>query len=65
MVLHYKRFRLDIRKKFFMLRTVAQGAQGGSGAPSLQTPKVWGWSLSTWWSCGCPCSLQGVGPDGF
>jgi len=26
-----------------------------------------GWigALSTWWSCGCPCLLQGVGPGGL
>ena len=30
------------------------------GAPSLQTPKVrLDGALSTWWSCGFPCSLQG------
>ena len=27
------------------------------------TSQGWaGWALSTWWSCGCPCSLQGVRP---
>lgn len=37
------RFGLDIRKKFVTVRVVkhrlAQVAQGGDGAPSLETPK--------------------------
>jgi len=36
------------------------------GAPSLQTPNVrLDGALSTWWSCGRPFLLQGVGPDGL
>ena len=36
------KIRLDIRKKFFTITALAQVAQRGGGAPSLQTPSVRG-----------------------
>jgi len=40
---------------------LVQVAQRGSGAPSTEIPKVrLDGALSTWWSCGCLCSLQGI-----
>jgi len=60
---------LDIRKMFFTVRAVRHWhrlPREAVGAPSLETPKVrLDGALSTWWSCRCPCSLQGVGPDGL
>ena len=51
-------FQLDISKKGS--EALAQVAQSGGGAPSLQTPKVRLEGSEHWWSCGCPCSLQGL-----
>jgi len=34
-------------------------------SPPCRHPRAEDGALSTWWSCGCPCSLQGVEPDGL
>ena len=56
-------FRLDLRKKIFTIRVVKHWhrlPREVVDAPSLETAKVrLDRALSTWWSCGCPCSLQG------
>ena len=44
---------------------VAQAAQRGGAAPSLQTAEVREWGSEHCWSCGCPCSEQAVGADGL
>ena len=60
---------MDIGKKFFTIRLVRHWhrlPREVVGALSLETPKVrLDGALSTWWSCGGPCSLQGVGVDGL
>ena len=43
---------------------VAQVAQRGGDAPSLQIDNV-RWGSEHCWSCGCLCALQGVAPDGL
>ena len=44
---------------------VAQGAQTGSGAPSLQTPKVRDGALHTDGAGNVPLHCRRVGPDGL
>ena len=55
--------RLDIRKKFFTVRVMRDWhrlPREVVGDPSLETFKIrLDGALSTWGSCGCPCSLQG------
>ena len=41
-------------------------SQRGGGAPSLEMLRVrQDEHLSTCWSCGCPCAVLGLGPDGL
>jgi len=37
----------------------------GLDPPYMHSPKAKGWGSEHWWSCGCSCSLQAVGPDGL
>ena len=64
-----RRFRLDIRKKLFSLRVLRHWhrlPREMVNAPSMETFEVrLDSALSTWWSCRCPCSLQGVGLGGL
>ena len=64
-----KEGRTNLDVKFFYNKSrevLTQDTWRGSGAPSLETPKVrLDVALSTWWSSGCPYLLQGVGPDGL
>ena len=57
-------FRLDIRKKSLMIRAVRQSHRLPKKAVmplSCRYPRSGDGALSTLWSCGRPCSLQGVG----
>jgi len=57
-------FKLDVRKKIFTIRVMRHWhrlPRDVLDAQSLETPKVrLDGAPSTWWSCGCPCSLQEV-----
>ena len=63
------RFRLDIRKKSFTVRVVRHWNRlpcDVVDAPSLETFKVrLDQALGNLTELWCPCSLQGVGPDGL
>ena len=58
-----RRLKFHIRKKFFTIRVLKHWnrlLRGVVDAPSLETFKVrLDGTLSTWWSCRCPCSVQG------
>ena len=57
------RFRLDIKKKLFVIRVLRHWhrlPREAVDVSSLETAKVrLDGAQSTWWSCGCPCSVQG------
>jgi len=57
------RFRLDIKKKLFVIRVLRHWhrlPREAVDVPSLETAKVrLDGAQSTWWSHGCPCSVQG------
>jgi len=61
-----ERFRLDIRKKLFIVRVVRHWhrlPREVVGAPSMETLKVrLDGALSNLVCCRCPCSLQGSWP---